>query len=60
MYSIELTYNWQGKNKLYHLKLEKIPSGIIEIKESSYSLDYLYSILDDFGLEYPNQIPFKI
>jgi hypothetical protein len=59
MYSIELTYNWQGKNKLYHLCIEQIPNGIIDVKESSYSLDYLYSILDDFGLDYPEQIPFK-
>ena len=59
MYSIELTYNWQGKNKLYHLRIEQIPDGIINIKESSYGLDYLFSILDDFGLDYPEQIPFK-
>ena len=59
MYAIELTYNWQGKNKIYHLKIEQIPDGMIEIKESSYSLEYIYSILDEFGLDYPEKIPFK-
>lgn len=59
MYAIELYYKWNCNTKLYFLYIERIPDGMEMVKESSYCIEYIYSILDEFGLDYPEQIPFK-